>query len=73
MHAYQCISRRIQQTQHRLKQALRLFSQVKEAVQLDILVENMGRVNYGLDMDRQRKGDVVTLKQPDFLGEGGNF
>lgn len=29
---------------------------VKEAVQLDILVENMGRVNYGLDMDRQRKG-----------------
>lgn len=29
---------------------------IKEAVQLDILVENMGRVNYGLDMDRQRKG-----------------
>ena len=50
---------------------MRLFSQVKEAVQLDILVENMGRVNYGLDMDRQRKGGKTFLKQPDLIrGKG---
>lgn len=46
---------------------MRLFSQVKEAVQLDILVENMGRVNFGLDMDRQRKGGKTFLKQPDLM------
>ena len=27
----------------------------------------MGRVNYGLDMDRQRKGGKTFLKQPDLM------
>ena len=32
------------------------FSQVEDTISLEILVENMGRVNY-MGMDQQRKGD----------------
>lgn len=34
----------------------------KETVQLDILVENMGRVNFGLGINKQRKGILGGVK-----------
>ena len=43
-----------------------LFSQSKETVQLDILVENMGRVNFGLGINKQRKGELFHSFQGKF-------
>ena len=38
-----------------------LFLQADGKVQLDILVENMGRVNFLSDINRQRKGGNIYL------------